>query len=233
VFRPRLVPGAVPCPRAIAYQRISARREGPIGMGLVIGTLVVGVAAGLVLGGRVGNLGDLRIRWLPLALAGFALQSISISDSVWPLVILAVSYVLLTAFAVENVRARTPGARLILIGILLNFTVIALNGGMPVTRSALVASGEQDTLHELVDGHAVKHHLASADDSLVILGDVIPLAPVHQIVSIGDVFTYLGVAWLVAAGMLRRRDPVTTAAPPPGSSSEPSSGPPEGLGHVA
>jgi len=179
VFRPRLVPGAVPCPRAIAYQRISARREGPIGMGLVIGTLVVGVAAGLVLGGRVGNLGDLRIRWLPLALAGFALQSISISDSVWPLVILAVSYALLTAFAVENVRARTPGARLILIGILLNFTVIALNGGMPVTRSALVASGEQNTLHELVDGHAVKHHLASADDSLVILGDVIPLARVR------------------------------------------------------
>src|SRR4029079_1336863 len=109
---------------------------------------------GLVLGGRVGNLGDLRIRWLPLALAGFALQSISISDSVLPPVILAVSYVLLTALAVENVRVWTPGARLILIGILLNFTVIALNGGMPVTRSALVASGEQDTLHELVDGHA-------------------------------------------------------------------------------
>ena len=197
-------------------------------MGLVIGTLVVGVAAGLLLGGRLGNLADLRIRWLPLAVVGFALQSLTFRGAVWPLLILAASYVLLTAFAVENVRSRVPGARLILIGILLNFTVIALNGGMPVTRAALVESHQQDTLHELVAGGAVKHHLAAPDDHLVILGDVIPIAPVRQIVSIGDVFTYVGVAWLVAAGMLRRREPARTAAPPPGASA----GSPENLGHV-
>jgi hypothetical protein len=69
-----------------------------------------------------------------------------------------------------------------------------------------VASGQQDTLSGLVSHPGVKHHLAGADDELMFLGDVIAIPPpIGQIVSVGDVFTYGGAAWVVVAGMRRRR----------------------------
>jgi uncharacterized protein DUF5317 len=186
-------------------------------MWLVIGTLGIGVAVGLVLGGRFANLAEMRVRWLPLAIGGFALQSLTLRGGAWPLITLALSYVLLIAFAIGNVRVRMPGARLILVGILLNFAVISLNGGMPVTTEALSRSHQAETMHELVDGTSVKHHLATSDDIAVFLGDVIPLAPIRQIVSVGDLFTYIGVVWLIAAGMVRRRDqPIPSALGAPG-----------------
>jgi hypothetical protein len=180
-------------------------------MGLIIGTLGAALVVGWILGGRVSRLADLRIRWIPLAIAGFALQGVSAPGS-WPLVLVGISFVLLIAFAGENVRSRLPGARLILVGVLLNFFVIAVNGGMPVTRSALERSNQMETLHALVADGGAKHHIATKDDRLLFLGDVVPLAPVHQIVSAGDAVTYLGVAWLVVAGMRpsRRRRPMLT-----------------------
>jgi Family of unknown function (DUF5317) len=51
----------------------------------------------------------------------------------------------------------------------------------------------------------VKHHLASSDDRLLFLGDVIAIPqPVGQVISIGDVFTYAGVSVVIAAAMRRR-----------------------------
>ncbi|HEV8563278.1 MAG TPA: DUF5317 family protein, partial [Actinomycetota bacterium] len=92
--------------------------------------------------------------------------------------------------------------------------------GMPVAERAIVASGQQDTLSELVSHPGVKHHLAGADDELLFLGDVIAIPPpIGQIVSLGDVFTYGGVAWVVVAGMRRRRivdTPFAAPAPLPG-----------------
>jgi hypothetical protein len=180
-------------------------------MGLIIGTLGGAVLVGWVVGGRVSRLADVRIRWVPLAVAGFVLQGLAVPGS-WPLVFVGLSFVLLVVFAGENVRSGLPGARIILLGVLLNFLVIATNGGMPVTRVALERSHQTDTLRALVDGGGAKHHLATSEDALVFLGDVIPVAPIRQIVSVGDVFTYLGVAWLVVAGMTgRRRQPLAAA----------------------
>ena len=79
---------------------------------------------------------------------------------------------------------------MILIGIVLNFTVISVNHGMPVTRQALVASHQTDTLRSLVHGGGAKHHLAGPDDRLLFMGDAIALGPIRQAVSVGDLFTY-------------------------------------------
>jgi uncharacterized membrane protein (DUF485 family) len=43
--------------------------------------------------------------------------------------LLYVSFALLIAFAVVNLRARVPGFAAILLGMLLNVTVIGVNGG--------------------------------------------------------------------------------------------------------
>ena len=177
-------------------------------MKLVALSLLIALVAGTALGGRVSTLSELRIRAAPLAIVGFAMQVVN-PPGRWPLALLFGSFVLLTIFAVVNLR--TPGFAVVLIGIVMNFAVIAVNGGMPVDRDAIVASGQSGTLAGLSEGRGVKHHLAGPDDDLLFLADVIALPrPVAQVISLGDVFTYGGVSVIVAAGM-RRRPAIRTA----------------------
>lgn len=174
-------------------------------MTVIFATLILAGMLGFLLGGRLSNLARLRIRWVPAAALGLALQLAPVPGRTWPLALLYVSFGLLAVFAIVNVRARVPGAWLILIGIWLNFAVIAVNQGMPVARDALVRSDQMETLELLVEEGGAKHHLAGPDDRLLFLGDVIAIGPpVRQAVSVGDVFTYAGVAWLIVAGMRRR-----------------------------
>jgi hypothetical protein len=172
-------------------------------MPLVAGTLIAAALVGLLTGGRWSRLAELKIAWIPLAICGLAMQWFSPSRGVLPMVLLLVSFAALIAFAVRNLAL--PGFRLVLLGILLNFLVIAVNGGMPVSRAALAASGQMDTLEALVHGGGAKHHLATDEDLLVPLGDVIPVAPIHNVVSAGDILTYAGAAWLVIATLHRQR----------------------------
>jgi len=173
-------------------------------MKLILATLLVTLVIGFLMRGRLSNLSRLRLRWAPLALVGFSMQLIN-PPGRWPLFMLLGSFVLLTIFAVANIR--TAGFALIMIGVAMNFTVIAVNGGMPVARQALIASGQVDTLSDLVnsaDGY-VKHHLADADDRVVFLADVIALpTPISQAISLGDIYTYGGVLVVIVAAMRRR-----------------------------
>jgi hypothetical protein len=173
-------------------------------MKLILASLAVAMIVGYLLGGRLSPLATLRIRLQPLAILGVALQVVPAQGGGLNLALLNVSFVLLGVFALANVRARVAGFWLILAGIVLNFTVIALDRGMPVTREALIASGQEDTLSQLVRDGGAKHHLAGRDDRLLFLGDVVPVGPLHTIVSPGDLTGYAGVAWLVVAAMLGR-----------------------------
>ena len=173
-------------------------------MKLILATLLLAFVVGLLAGGRPSGLSSLKVRWTPVALVGLASQLAPVPGHTWPLVLLVVSFVLLTAFAIVNLRAGVAGFLLILIGVLMNFTVIAVNHGMPVTREALVASHQQETLPILLSRPGAKHHLAAPGDRLLFLGDVIAVPPLDQIVSLGDICAYAGVVWLVAAGMARR-----------------------------
>jgi hypothetical protein len=173
-------------------------------MKLILATLLVALVAGFLLGGRLSNLSHLRIRWAPLAIVGFAMQLVNPPGD-WPLFMLLGSFVMLSIFALANIR--TAGFALILVGVAMNFTVIAVNSGMPVSRQALIASGQADTVGDLVNDadSYVKHHLADGEDRVLFLGDVIALAPpIAQAVSVGDLYTYGGVALVIVAAMRRR-----------------------------
>jgi hypothetical protein len=173
-------------------------------MKLILATLLVALVAGFLSGGRLSNLSHLRIRWAPLAIVGFAMQLVNPPGD-WPLFMLLGSFVLLSIFALANIR--TAGFALILVGVAMNFTVIAVNSGMPVSRQALIASGQADTVGDLVNDadSYVKHHLADGEDRVLFLGDVIALAPpIAQAVSVGDFYTYGGVALVIVAAMRRR-----------------------------
>jgi hypothetical protein len=181
-------------------------------MKLVLPSFLIAVAIGYARGGRLAALGRLRLRWQGLALAGLVLQILLWPGGSWPLVYLYVSFVLLAAFAIVNIRIT--GFALILAGIALNFAVIVVNEGMPVSRAAIVASGQASTMDELVNDGGAKHHLATADDRVRFLGDVIAIRPLEQAISVGDVLTYGGVMMLIAAAMGRRprRSAVSSSA---------------------
>lgn len=184
-------------------------------MKLILGAIVLAIAIGFVIGGNLRNLSHVQIRWPALALVGLALQLIPVDANADALGfgLLMLSYALLLTFAALNVRSA--GFPLILVGLLLNALVIGVNHGMPVDRHALIASGQANTLRALVNEGGAKHHLATADDRLMFLGDVIAVPePAGQVVSVGDVFTYLGVIWFVLGGMRPRKTQVASGTGP-------------------
>jgi hypothetical protein len=170
---------------------------------LVLLVLLIAVGVGVLTGGRLSALSGLKIRWAPLALLGFALQIVAPTGR-WSFPTLMASFVLLTVFGVVNLKV--PGFALILAGILMNFLVIGINSGMPVEGYALTKSGQADTLTMLIEEGGAKHHLAGPEDQLLFLADALPIAPpFRQAVSAGDVVAYVGVAYVVVAGMQRDR----------------------------
>jgi hypothetical protein len=175
-------------------------------MKLLLTSVSLALVVGFLLGGRLTNLGRIRLRWPGLAIAALPLQLVSGPGSAIPLACLYLSFGLLVAFAIRNLRVT--GFRLILAGIALNFLVIGVNRGMPVGEVALEASGGA---RAPVTSNVPKHHAQRPGDVGVFLGDVLVLPhPIGLAVSVGDIFTFAGIGVVVGAGMLAVRDPMVT-----------------------
>ena len=175
-------------------------------MKLLLAVVLLSIYLGYLFGGRLGRLETLRPRWWGLVIVGLGIQFIPLpegtagTDLFVRTGVLAVSYTLLVTFAAVNIRM--PGMVLVLLGLACNFTVIAVNGGMPASAQALIDSGQRDVLESLQTTGADKHHLLTDEDDLTFLADVIAVPqPIGQAVSIGDVFVYAGLVWLVVATM--------------------------------
>lgn len=173
---------------------------------------------GYLAGGRLRRFEELHLRWSWLAVAGLALQFVPLPDGAAGTDlavrtgVLFCSYVFLLAFAALNIRLA--GVPLLFVGLALNLLVITSNGGMPVSREALEASGQAGVLRSLIDEGAAKHHLLTDEDVLTPLADIIPVGgPIKQVVSLGDVFVYAGLTWLIVA-VMRGRTPRTSPARP-------------------
>jgi hypothetical protein len=183
-------------------------------MRLFVPIIVLAVLLGYALGGRLRRLEQLPLRWWWFVLAGLAVQFLPLPegetgrDLLVRTGVLAISYGLLLLFAFANVRL--PGMWLIALGLACNALVIVANGGMPVGEEALRDSGQTDLLEAIVEQGADKHHLLDDGDVLTFLADVIAVpSPVGQVISIGDVFVYLGLLWLIVWAM-RERSPTTS-----------------------
>lgn len=181
-------------------------------MVLLFGVLALSLIVGFLVGGRLAGLARNQLRLWWLAPIGLALQLAPGGEAI-SFALMMVSYIALAAFAVANLR--TAGFTLITLGVALNWLVIGLNGGMPVSADALRSSGQGASLRLLTEEGGAKHHLAT-DDRLEFLGDVIPVGgPIEQVVSVGDILVYAGMAWFVVASMKR------PAEDPPGLANEP------------
>ena len=173
----------------------------------VLAIMLAAVAIGYAFGGRLRNFDGLAIHWWPLAFAGLALQALPL-PALWNIsprlvggAALLLSYVLLLVFVTVN--RWIPGAALMAIGLLMNLLVVGLNGGMPVSATAIERAG--GTVAVLEGSGSVKHHLATDEDLLAFLGDVIPVPPpVRVVLSVGDLLLYAGMVWFVIQVMRGR-----------------------------
>lgn len=169
--------------------------------------LFVALAVAVVRGGRLSNLGDIRLRlWLFLPVA-FVMQAVTVllSDRGWTATLgfwlILISFLLLLVVIVAN-RDR-PGMWLAGLGVAMNFVVIAVNGGMPVLEAAaVVASGFESGLN-VIGG--MKHVPLEEGTRLTFLADVIPLrlAGQGQVLSLGDVFLAVGIGRFLEAELRR------------------------------
>ncbi len=170
----------------------------------ILVVLVLAVVIGLARGGKLGNLADASITAWWLLPAGLAMQVAAnllprpdAGVSGWAVGLLLGSYVPLLVVAALN--RRSPGMWLAAVGILMNFSVIAANQGMPVSVEAAVLAGAESTNLDL----DAKHRILDTDSLLPFLADVIPLRALRQVISLGDVFLAVGLGQFLEAEMRR------------------------------
>jgi hypothetical protein len=189
--------------------------------------LFIALAMAVLRGGRLSNLGDIELRYWWLLLVALVLQVATawLPQTSWAeglgLAMVLVSYAMLMCLVLVN--RRRPGMWLAGLGVLMNFTVISLNGGMPVlAEAAEVASGFTVAVPDLSGSY--KHVLLDSGSRLTAFADVIPLriAGIGQVISLGDVFLAVGLGRFLEDELRRpRRYFKRGAHAQPGSASRP------------
>ena len=159
--------------------------------------VVVGLLAGLATGGRLSHLGGHSFRRVGWLVGGTVLQAgASFGGSHLGFPLLLLSYGLLLGFAIANLRI--VGMGVVTAGLALNAFVIALNGGMAVRASSIVSAHAASPAAVAQLHLSGKHHLAKGSDDLVLLSDAIPVAPLHEVLSFGDLILAVGLADVLA-----------------------------------
>jgi Family of unknown function (DUF5317) len=150
-----------------------------------------------VTGGRLQRLAEIKLRWVPLALAALALQVLVISVIPTMPHALAVaghltSYVMLAA--VVWVNRRLPGMVIIAAGAGANALAITVNDGtLPASASALRQAG-------IDPHHGFQNSGVLAHPHLTWLGDIMvspSWLPLRNMLSVGDLVLLAGAIVLV------------------------------------
>ncbi|CAN5751763.1 hypothetical protein BH24CHL6_BH24CHL6_05590 [soil metagenome] len=186
---------------------------------MIIIFLLLGLAAGLLLGGRPGRLVDVRLRWVALLFLALFMRvggewaianGVTLADTLrLPLFGGAFAILALAMWLNRN----HAGLLVVAVGAAANGLAIVANGGwMPVWEPSLAAVGL--TVGDL---NVAFHRPLAADFDLEFflragpLADIIPLPLpfVPNVASIGDVFLGLGLGWFVFSTLLRgKEDPL-------------------------
>lgn len=165
--------------------------------------IIIAILVGLITGGKMANLGRLDFKYFYMVIAAYVIQA---GIDYWapgnlfggyPYLHL-VSYFCLFFVLFQN--RRLPGMYFILAGTLLNFIVIALNGGqMPVSPDIL----PPDLSQALATGHGGTHSLITGNTKMKFLADIFYIAYFNQkqMISIGDIIMDIGAFLLVILGM--------------------------------
>jgi hypothetical protein len=175
----------------------------------VLYAVVVGIVAGYALGGRLGRVESVRLRWPWLAFAALAVQVVlflpRVGDALGPVAPVVYVASSLAVLVVILVNVRIPGVALIAAGAACNLAAILANGGsMPASPAALASLG-------WTDGAGYSNSVVRPDVALAPLTDVFALPawlPLANVFSVGDVLIAVGLAVAIAWAM--RRPAATT-----------------------
>ena len=171
----------------------------------ILYAIPIGIVAGLLMGGKLDSLADLRLRWAPLAVVGLLVQVALFADPVSAVVGDAAPaiYVASTAAVLVAVLrdVRVPGMAVIAIGAASNLAAILANGGyMPADPAALASVVRQSP--------GYSNSVVVTDPALRPLTDLyaLPAAfPFANVFSVGDVLIGIGVAATIVFAMRARR----------------------------
>lgn len=177
-------------------------------LGLLATAMALGISAGVLAGGTIANLANVRVRWTPALFVSLAVGviplAVDIADDPRFALQLGSHIGLLVFFGANIVVAERRWVRVgfmvIAIGWALNVAAIAANGGMPVSLWAIREAGITDPF---TPGEGSFFRVVAAGPSSLLrpLGDVIPLRALRQVISWGDIFIIGGIAVVTTAGM--------------------------------
>lgn len=153
----------------------------------VVFVLMMSLVVGKLRGGRLKALADVHATAWWLLLVGLVMQLVAgllpPDQTSFATGLLLASY--LPILIMVWINRNAPGMWIAGIGILMNFTVIAVNRGMPVLPASVeIAGGSVSTIS------GGKHILLDGTTRLPFLGDLIPLP--GSVISLGDVFLAIG-----------------------------------------
>jgi hypothetical protein len=162
---------------------------------LLLAAVLLSVVTVRPAGGSFSSLGRARLRYAPAIFGALALQIaiISLVPGGSPglhRVLYVASYALAAVFVIAN--RRLAGMRVLALGATLNLiAILANNGVMPASRSALRTAGMLTNSTVFLNSAAVTHA------RLLFLGDIVPVphaVPFANVYSVGDVCIAIGVA---------------------------------------
>lgn len=169
--------------------------------------LFLAIFVAVLRGGRLGNLAEIELRLWYLLVLGFLMQGATElfpEDASWsrPVGVGLVLFSYLPILATIAANRNKQGMWLAGIGILMNFTVIASNGGMPVLQEAAQVAASTDGIIAITD---YKHVVLDVQTRLPFLADVIPLRFLGEanVLSLGDVFLAVGLGRFLEAELRR------------------------------
>jgi hypothetical protein len=195
---------------------------------LVLLLLVVdsAVVVGLSLGGRLDGLRAAHLKAVPLLLAALALQVLlglpwhQAHASRWGISRWGISSLLLVAsflllLIVVWANAQLPGMPLVALGLLANLLVVGLNGGMPVSTTALGLAHTPVTSAD--PSHLAPPYLAAGPGTRLPMLDARLRVGTRTVVSVGDLLQYAGlfllIQGLMVRGVVRRPKPKPPHSP--------------------
>lgn len=170
----------------------------------ILYAIPIGIIAGYLLGGHLGRLAELRLRWVPLALLGMLIQVVLFTDALGsPFgqaspAVYVVSNLLVFATVLRNIRV--PGMALAAVGAASNLLAIITNGGyMPAGPEAVASVGPGGP-----GGPGYTNSVILTDPAFPLLTDIFAMPawmPAASIFSVGDVLLGAGVAMTIALAM--------------------------------
>lgn len=170
--------------------------------------VLAGVILGYLRGGTLTPLtSGMRLRRIWLLWLAAALQIVQLSTPAWPapygsrarIPLLAATFATALVWLALNTPRRPRALQLsawaAVAGGTLNAVAIAVNGRMPYSTQAAAEAG-------LRPGATIaKNAAATAHTHLRAIGDIIPVPPVHAVISIGDLLIVVGVIGIIASAM--------------------------------